>query len=303
MMTPVSVRSEAPYLGQLFLANTRRTGVRFKPRPIDPGAGPRGIYGELMREYREAAGLSLEIVAGKIGYDTSTLSRFERARRAIPVDVPPALDELFGTGRMFRSMYRMIEHDHHHPGRYRLVMEYEQHAVRIHAYAAQVIPGLLQTSDYARALLREGSPDASTDELDESVATRLGRQAIFARDKPPIYLAVLDEAVLRRPVGGPGTMRAQLASILPKVAAPRTTIRVIPFAHGAHPLLGSSLLLLTLPDGKVGAWHEANNHGWMVEDSDAVLDRQRAYDQVCAYALTPRESADMIKAAIEEYDA
>lgn len=276
--------------------------MRFKPRPIDPGAGPRGTYNELMREHREAAGFSLEIMSGMVGYDVSTLSRFERAQRAIPPDIPAKLDELYETGRMFQSMYRMIKDDRH-PGRYRLVMEYEQQAVRIHAYAAQVIPGLLQTPDYARALLREGSPDASEGELDESVALREGRQIILARKDSPIYLAVLDEAVLRRPVGGPSIMRAQLAALLPRVAAPRTTIRVIAFAHGAHPLLGSSLFLLTPADGKVGAWHEANNHGWMVEDPEAVFDRQRAYDQVCAYALTPRESADMIKSAIEEFDA
>ncbi|MYV97038.1 helix-turn-helix transcriptional regulator [Streptomyces sp. SID3343] len=255
-----------------------------------------------MREHREAAGLSLELCAAKLGYDPSALSRFENAKRAVPPDVPEKLDVLFNTGRLFTVMYRMIKHDVH-PGRYRLSMEYEDVAIQIAEYAGQVMPGLLQTPDYARSLLRAGRPDATDDELSDLVAARMGRQAILARDVPPIYSAVLDEAVLCRPVGSHAIMRDQLARILPLCDGARTTIRVLPFEHGEHPLLGGLLVLLTLPDGKVGAWVEGSNHGQMLEHPDLVRERQRAYDRVSAYSLPTGQSADLIKTAMERYAA
>ncbi|WP_406299193.1 helix-turn-helix domain-containing protein [Embleya sp. NBC_00888] len=274
--------------------------MRFKPRPIDPGAGPRGTYGELMREYREAAGLSLEIVAGKLGYDTSTLSRFERAQRSIPSDIPAKLDELFATGLMFQSMYRMIKDDRH-PGRWRLLSDYEAKAVRIGTYAPQVVPGLLQTPEYARALLLNGEVYETAEEIDDATNERIARQSTLARDDPPAYSAVLDEAVLHRMIGSHETTHQQLASLLPQVDTSRTTIQVWPSKLGGHPLLGGTTVLMTLADGTTGVWLEGSDSGQLIEDPDEVRRRQRAYDRVCARAPSPKDSAEMIKAAIEEF--
>ncbi|OPC80999.1 hypothetical protein B4N89_08610 [Embleya scabrispora] len=274
--------------------------MRFKPRPIDPGIGPRGTYGELMREYREDSELSLEFVATKLGYDASAVSRFERAERSIPPDVPPKLDELFGTGRMFRSMYRMIKDDRH-PGRWRLLADYEAQAVRIGTYAPQVVPGLLQTPDYARALLVDGELYGTDDEIDNATRERVARQSLLTRDDPPAYSAVLDEAVLHRVIGSSKTTYEQLASLLPRVDTIHTTIQVWPLALGGHPLLGGTTVLLTLSDGITGAWLEGSESGQLIEDMNEVRRRQRAYDRVCSRAPSPRESAGMIKAAMKEF--
>ncbi|MGC0417050.1 helix-turn-helix domain-containing protein [Embleya sp. AB8] len=274
--------------------------VRFRPRPKDPGEGARAEYGEAMRVHRERAGMSLAVCATHLGYDTSALSRFETAQRAIPPDLPRKLDDLFGTVEMFATMYLMIQHDVH-PGRYRQIMEFETQAVRISEYAAAVVPGLLQTLDYARALLRTGLPDASDDEIEEKASLRIARQVILTEDDPPMYSVVLDEAVLRRPIGGHDVTYAQFEKLLPLVDSPRVTVRVYPFERGEHPVLGGSLTLLTLPDGKVGAWLEGSNSGQMIEDPETVRERQRSYDRLSAWALSPGESASMITAAMKEY--
>ena len=132
------------------------------------------------------------------------------------------------------------------------------------------MPGLLQTPAYARALLRVGHPGASEEEIEDKLAARLSRQERLLNDRPPRLWGVMDEAVVRRQVGGPEVLREQLASLLPLVETAHTTLQVMPFSGGEHACLGGSLILLDLPGGVSVAYQEGLKSAQLSDDNEAV---------------------------------
>ena len=131
------------------------------------------------------------------------------------------------------------------------------------------------------------------------VAARMSRQALLKADTPPEFSAILDEAVIRRAVGGPAVMRAQLAALLPLVETGTTMLQILPFSSGEHALMGGSLKLLTLDDGTVVAYEESIASGTLLEDDERVRVRRRAYDVMRAHALPPHETAAVVHQAME----
>jgi hypothetical protein len=170
----------------------------------------------------------------------------------------------------------------------------------IEEYAGQIVPGLLQTEDYARALIRTNSSQPSEKEVQRLVDGRLSRQQRLRSSSPPVYDVILDEASIRRPVGGPAVMRRQLASLIEQVERPKGVIQLLPFEHGEHTLVGGLLSLLTVEDGTTVAWEESIDSGTLMEDRERVSARQRAYDLLRAHALPPRETAAFIRTVMEE---
>ncbi len=181
-------------------------------------------------------------------------------------------------------------------------MEYSARAVVIRQYAAHVVPGLLQTEDYARALLRVGRTLGSEEQLEERVALRMGRQEPLGAPGRPELWAVLDESVLRRPVGGRAVMREQLARLLGTTTEPHITVQVLPFDQGEHEALGGSLTVLTMPDGSEVAYTEGAHYGQLIEDPDEVRSFVLTYDRLRAAALPPLMSLDMIRFVMEDND-
>lgn len=181
----------------------------------------------------------------------------------------------------------------------RAFMAYSERAVSIRQYSAHLVPGLLQTEDYARAVLSVGRSLQGEEHLEERVAARLGRQGrLTAADRPELWV-VLDEAVLRRPVGGWAVMRAQLARLLDAASDRHITVQVLPFEQGEHDVMGGSLTILDLPDGSQVAYTEGAHYGQLVEDPDEVKRFSLFYDRLRAAALPPLMSLDMIRSAME----
>lgn len=272
-----------------------------RPKELDPSHG-RGLYGSELRRYRLEAGLTLDALATELRYSKGHLSDIERAVKPVPRGLSELLDAFFKTDGHFLRLWPAARRDGHaHPDKYAAFMTQEEKARKLAAYAAHVVPGLLQTADYARALFRAFKPRACDDTIDDLVAARLARQERLRGDDPPSYWVVLDEAVIRRSIGGASVMTEQLTALLPLVEGRFTRIQVLPFARGAHPALGGSLTLLTLPNRSMVAYLEGSDSGQLIEDPDDVAERQQTYDHLRAYALSPGESAAMITTAIEEY--
>lgn len=269
-----------------------------RPRELSPERSARDLFGSEMRRYREAAGMSLESLATVARYSKSALARFETAETMIPEDLPDRLDEAFGTGGIFRKLYALARKEIH-PDQFRRLMDIESRARLIEEYSGQLVPGLLQTEDYARALFTLHYPRATSDEIEELVAARLGRQAALRADPAPDFFAILDEAVLLRPFGGPAVMRAQLQSLLERTLTPTTVIQVLPFSQGGHAMAGGSVKLMTLPNGTQMVWEEGSVVGTMIEEKNAVVARSRTYDLLRAHALPPQETAAMIRSVME----
>ncbi|CAM5398952.1 helix-turn-helix domain-containing protein [Streptomyces abikoensis] len=270
------------------------------PRKLTPDRSARHLFGADLRHRREAAGMTLEKLAEVVCYSRSHLARIETAEHVPPPDLPGRLDEVFGTGEHFVRLYAIARHEVH-PDKYRRFMELQAQARVINEFAGHLVPGLVQTEGYARALFRVGNPKASPDEIDEKVSARLSRQGLLKAEAPPDLFVILDEAVIRRPVGGPAVMRDQLAVLVELVDTATTTVQVLPFEHGEHPLIDGPLTLMTLDDDTNVAYVESTATGFLIEDPETVRARRRSYDLLRAYALSPSKTAAVIRAAMEAF--
>lgn len=276
--------------------------MQFQASALTPGLSPRHAYGAMIRLHREAANMSPAALGDIIGYSRVQVSRLETAQRSIPPDLPPKLDAAFGTGGLFVMLYELVKNDVF-PDFVRRFMDLEAKAVRMRKYEAATVPGLLQTREYALALLRAGQINATDDKINEDLDARMRRQIVLARQLPPHLLILLDEAVLRRPVGGDRVMAKQLAHLLTVGKSPRVLVQVVPFSHGAHGIMGGSMTLLTLDDNRQYAYLEGSHTGQLIEDVGTVAEYELSYDLLRASALTRDASAAMIRAAQEEYEA
>ena len=171
-------------------------------------------------------------------------------------------------------------------------------------YEAQAVPGLLQTSEYVQALLHRDTAERTDQEIDRMASVRLARRAVLQRDPDPLRLwAVLDEAVLRRLVGGREVMRGQLEYLLAMAGKPKITIQVLPFERGAHPGVMGPFTVLSFPwPGDPGiAYVEHRAGGFYLEQSHELEAHKVAFAHLSALALTPDESVAFIERLAEEY--
>lgn len=178
----------------------------------------------------------------------------------------------------------------------------EQAALQIRAYEAQFVHGLLQTPDYARALLGAGNPHAATEAVERMVALRLRRQELLSRPSPPRLWVVMDETVLRWPVGGPEVMKAQIDHLIVLNALPHVTLQIMPFANGPHPAMRAGAFHVfrfkaaELPDivylnGMIGAIY--------LDKDDDVLVYREALDRLGAQS-TPATKTEALLGAIRK---
>src|SRR5215472_16195068 len=214
----------------------------------DPGQNPtlrgRRLAMELLRR-REATGMSREEVARQLEWSTSTIFRIETGRsRPQPGNVRILL-ELYGVSGPERNGLIQLTREARQPGwwhsfrdvlpnPYEVYIGLEAGAASIRNFEPVVVPGLLQTADYARATFRNGPRELDPDEVQRRVEVRLARQEILTRDDRPRLWAVIDEAVIHRAVGGVSVMRKQLKHLAECAQQGKTTIQVVPYRAGAH---------------------------------------------------------------------
>jgi Domain of unknown function (DUF5753) len=171
-------------------------------------------------------------------------------------------------------------------------------------YESLFVPGLLQTEDYARAALQAGSPTTPPDEIRRLAEARMSRQAVLAREQPLRLWAITDEAALRRLVGGPEVMRAQLEYMATRAALPHVTLQVIPYYVGAHPgMAGSFAVLRFEPDGADVAYAEGQASDLFFEREADVRRYNAIFEHLRALALPPAGSVELIRRAASELPA
>jgi transcriptional regulator with XRE-family HTH domain len=212
-----------------------------------------------LRRLREAARLTCEEVADHLECSASKISRVETGRVSVsPRDVRDMLD-LYGVPAAQRESLVQLARDSRQKGwwhafsdtmppQFATYVGLESAACQIRIYELSLIPELLQTEDYARAVIRSGVMNSPREDIERQVALRMARQPAITRDNPPRIWAVLDEAALRRQVGGAGVMQLQLEHLLARAALPNVAIQVIPFGGGAHPAIGRPFIILVFPE-------------------------------------------------------
>ncbi|MGK5531101.1 helix-turn-helix domain-containing protein [Streptomyces sp. URMC 129] len=276
--------------------------MTFEPNELTPDRSVRHFYGADLRRLRIKAEMSLARLASEVPCSKSQLARIETAESMPPPGLSEHFDRVFGTDGHFSRLYRLVRKEIH-PEQFRRRMELEALSHVIREYAGLIVPGLLQTRAYAAALFRVSMPKATEDEIKQKVEARLSRQQLLRPGSPLDYSVVLDEASIRRPIGGPKVMREQLAALLDVVDTPSTLVQVLPFGHGEHGLLGGTLTLMGLEDGATYAYEESITTGTLLEDPAGVNARIRAYDQLRSHALPPSETATFIRNVMEALPA
>ncbi|MFF8309448.1 helix-turn-helix domain-containing protein [Streptomyces lydicus] len=251
-----------------------------------------------LRRLREASGRSLAQLAEETNYDRTYLHRLETGERLSKLPVMEALDTVYGTGGLLVRLWRLARLDAF-KDKYRAFMQYEAKATIIHKYSL-IVPGLLQTEDFARLALSMGPTPISRDELEESVAARLGRQELLRGNPSPSVRFILDESVLRRPVLDPDVWHGQLAKIAEAAEQPTVIIQVLPFSAGVQRLAGSPLALLWMADDSAVAYLEGNGSGELIEDPEEVQRYRLAYDHLRDAALSPGNSLALLQQLVEE---
>ncbi|MFF2732783.1 helix-turn-helix domain-containing protein [Streptomyces sp. NPDC058008] len=271
------------------------------PKDLDPYANPRAFYGAELRRLREAAGLSQNELGERAFCSGTYISLFEAAERRPQVDLSERFDELLGTGGHLRRLS--------HLARQSKVAEYfadaaelERRATSICEYAPLLVPGVLQTRDYARAVTRASQRLASEETVEGQVGARMERAGMLLHTSPPTFWAILHEAALRVPVGGASTMSAQLTSLIDATRTHRhLTVQVLPFAAGMHPFMNTMVSLMAFADSPPAAYTEGAYSGQLTEEPGMVADIQAAYDLARAMALSPEASQVLLESAAKEH--
>lgn len=264
-------------------------------RELDPSASPLDYFGSELRRKREAAGMKQGELGSCIFCTGSLIGQIETARKVPTRDFAERVDAALMTDGLFSRLVGLVLRSQL-PTWFQPYAEMEAKATYISTFQAQVVYGLLQTEEYARAVL--GAPEPEN--LAELVAARMERQRILLRDRPPLVWVVLDEAVLYRPMGGREVMRNQLAHLLSLRSQRRVKLQVLPFSAGQHPGLTGGFNLLRFDDDPDIVYTEDFIQGHMTANPDSVSEGCLHYDQLQAAALSVQDSAALIARVMEE---
>ncbi|MFI1737872.1 Scr1 family TA system antitoxin-like transcriptional regulator [Streptomyces sioyaensis] len=258
------------------------------------------MFGEVLRHFREAAGFTQERLSKEIPCDRSQVARVEAGTRVPQETFAKQCDDILGTGGVLLRLWGRIDWypEVQHPDWFERRAEMDAVAVAVRQYQAQVMPGLLQSEEYAWGLF---SDLASSERAEERVRARLSRQGRFLRDDGPLYVAVLDESCLRNVVGSAAVMRGQCAHLLAMGRRPNIRIQVAP-AHRPELIRPkTSMTLITLPKGEQWVYSESLDRGHFNDDPAVFSRHSRTYDVLRADALSAPESAALIGDFMEGY--
>jgi transcriptional regulator with XRE-family HTH domain len=265
-----------------------------------------------LRRLREAAKLTCEDVAERLECSASKISRVETGRVSVsPRDVRDML-EIYGAPPEQRDSLVQLARESRQKGwwhaygdtiqpHFATYLGLESAASEIRIYEVSLIPGLLQTEEYARAVISAGLVNSPRTDIERQVALRMERQRL-TRSSPPRVWAVLDEAALRRKVGGPEVMRVQLEYLLELAALPTVSLQVVPFGGGAHPAMGRPFVILVFGeciDPDVVYLEDLTSSLW-VENVDEVDRYNVFFNHLRATALSFEDSAGLIAEVVKQ---
>lgn len=265
----------------------------------EPGTGILRVFGRQMKRFRLRAGLERSEVGARTGYSASTIASYEQGRRIPPPRFIDMADELLDAGGVFQEMKEEVARAQY-PMFFRDAARLESEALALSAYDAQVVNGLLQTEEYARAVFSTMRPPLEDEVIEQRVAARLARQRIFGRRPTPLVSFIMDESVLRRPVGGHGVLRGQLEQLL-LVGQERTVeLQVLPLSREQNAGLAGPFMLFDTQEGRRIAYVEVQNVSHVHAEQHLVRGLETKYGTLRSQALTPQESLAYIENLLGE---
>ncbi|YCK42329.1 helix-turn-helix domain-containing protein [Actinomadura sp. ATCC 39365] len=257
---------------------------------------PRARFAQDLADRRKAARMTQSALALRILCHESLVSHVEKGRRIPTLEFAREVDKAFGTDGHFTGLHERISQSPALGWFARWVEEIEPQAVILQSWDPLLIPGILQTAGYARAIFSAATPP---DRVEERVQARIRRMRIFDSSCPPAFLALIDEGVLHRPIGGREVLAEQLRYLLDLICHPRITIQLVPVTAGCVAGTMSAFALARLRDGAEVVSADSVLSGHVTGDHEAVMRLKQRYDTIRADAepknVTPRAIEDAIK--------
>ncbi|WP_299527596.1 helix-turn-helix transcriptional regulator [uncultured Streptomyces sp.] len=261
---------------------------------------PREKYGEELRLRRIAAGLTQEALSETVVCSPTLVSHYEAGRRLPNPEDAQRIDRALGTDGFFARWLQDLDPAFAHY--FAKVAELEKEATEIRQYGASLIPGMLQTKEYSRAVFQAYRPNYHAEELDDLIVSRAKRGQLLDRPSTPVVWTLLDEAALRRCVGGRQVMAEQLLKLAEMADSGRLRLHVLTLASGAHALLEGMLYLLNFADAAPLAYVEGLRTGRLIDDPTLVEACHTSYNLALSDAAPHRESVALVRAIAEEHD-
>ncbi|MET9729779.1 helix-turn-helix transcriptional regulator [Streptomyces sp. NPDC006458] len=256
-------------------------------------------YGDWLRQQRETAGLTQQQLADMAVMTRSHIAHIEAGRRVPSREDARRLDRALNTGDVLSSF--LPQEAVAVANYFAEVRQLEQQAVMIQEYAMAYFPGILQTERYARTLLHAAVPPAAEEQRDQRLVTRLERAKILEDPVAPVVWALLDEALLRRPVARGDIMAEQIMHIVALAESGRIRAHVMPFAVGLHPLLGGMLSLMWFEDQPPLAYTEGFREGTLIDSPSAVRVLQTRYALALSDAMPLEDSLALLRTTAKDY--
>lgn len=267
----------------------------------------RAYFARELRRLRRRASLSMSQLAGALGCSPQWIYQLEKTDKTVPEQTSLDLDTYFKTDgwedsdgafhRMYDAIRRAGQRRVLRPG-FESYVAQEAKAIGVRCLAAQVVPGLLQIENYVRAM-RDSTESAEIQEA--RAVSRLERQAILSREQPPMMMFILDESVLRRPVGGPEVMTQQIDYLIGLMHSPCIQVRIMPFERVTPVALGGGFILLSFPKDPDLMYIESGGAGQLIENRDTVFKAGIHFDTMMGEALSRAESVEMMTRVREVY--
>ncbi|MCT7351396.1 helix-turn-helix transcriptional regulator [Streptomyces sp. 15-116A] len=259
------------------------------------------FFGAELKRRREEAGLTQVELGARVFVSGGYIGQFEQAIRKPQLDVAQRIDEILQTDGIFERLCRKLIDDRRYADYFARAAELEALATSISEFAPTLVPGLLQTPEYARSVTLAMNPLAPDEYIEEKVSGRIERARILKDATRPKYWVILHENVLRVPVGGHAVMAEQLEHVAAVARARTAVVQVLPTVAGAYALMNGMVVLMEFDDAPPTAYTEAVYSGNLLDDPAVVKRTHAAYDLLRAAALSPEASLALIESATKDH--
>ncbi|MEE1757010.1 helix-turn-helix domain-containing protein [Streptomyces sp. SP18CS02] len=253
------------------------------------------LIGAQVGQLRRAAGLTQPELAEQVSLHIDTIASVEQGRRPLKYDLAQQLDQVLDARGVLAVAVSRVPERERYPAFAQDFVEHEQQALTLLSYQNQVVPGQLQTEEYAAAVFSCLFPPISPEEAEERLSARLDRHKFFDRKPwPPMMNFIIEESILHRPIGGRAVLREQIRHLRHCAELPYMAVQIMPTAREKHSGLAGPMVLLETPDHDQLAYIEGQRVSFLVDDPDEVSVLQQKYGMLRSQALTPEESMGLL---------
>ncbi|MCC3655349.1 helix-turn-helix domain-containing protein [Streptomyces sp. S07_1.15] len=271
----------------------------FEHRDDGAGTGIVTAFGRQLKLLRTRAGLERPQLGSLTNYSASSIASFEQGRRIpLPRFIDRA-DEVLGAGGLLKALKEEVERAQY-PSFFRDAARLEAGATALYVYAVYAVPGLLQTEDYARAGFRLQRPLLDEDIIEQRLSARMARQEVHARRPAPLLSFIIEEAAVRRPIGGRTTLREQWEKMLRLGQLRNVEIQIMPTEREDHAALGGPFTLIDTSTGRRVAYTEVQDDSRLYMEQAKIRELETRYGILRSQALTPRESSTFVERLLGE---